>query len=284
LRAVFDESSPERSGAEETYARFPAKNSKNSTPGRDPVVKKWPQALAAALLVLSFTRPSTSSVTAVTARTRQLIRVVTDDWNVPTGTLTRWEREADHPWKMVGSPIPVVVGSAGLGWGRGRHAAVTPDGDPVKREGDGRGPAGVFELGTAFGYAAHAKLQFPYKVLTDRSVCVDDPDAPEYNRIIEAPDRPPWKSGEQMNRMGQAYRWGVVIEHNTAPVLPSAGSCTFLHAHGRRATPTTGCTAMAPIEIQALLAWLSRRANPVLVQAPSAVYARNAAIWGAPPL
>jgi D-alanyl-D-alanine dipeptidase len=216
---------------------------------------------------------------AIPAETRQLVLVTTGGWDDPAGTLTRWERGPGQPWRRVGEPVAVLVGGGGLAWGRGLHA----NGDgPVKREGDRRAPAGVFTLGTAFGYAARADdgVRWPYRPLEESSVCVDDPQAAAYNRIVEGPG--PWRSAERMRRAGQAYRWGVVIEHNV-PALPGAGSCTFVHGFGRKHLPTAGCTALPEGDLRALIAWLRPAAHPVLVQAPGAVYAVVGARWGGPP-
>jgi hypothetical protein len=247
-------------------------------------VNHAPATLAAALAVaLGGAGPAAGAPT-IPAETRQLMLVLTEGWDAPSGTLSRWEREPGKPWRQIGEPIVVVVGSAGLGWGRGLHAA---GGDgPVKREGDRRGPAGVFRLGEAFGYAARADegVHWPYRPLVESSMCVDDPGSPDYNKLVEAPaDGPrPWKSAERMRFAGRAYRRGVVVEHNTRPPQPGAGSCMFLHVWPRPHRPTSGCTAMDAAELSALLRWLRPDAHPVLVQAPSPVYALEGARWGGP--
>src|SRR5688500_12432836 len=67
---------------------------------------------------------------------RQLLRVESPEWGATTGTLTLWVRDkADGAWRQDGRAIPVVLGRAGLRWGRGWHA--NPRGVAVKREGDG---------------------------------------------------------------------------------------------------------------------------------------------------
>ncbi|HEX3093581.1 MAG TPA: hypothetical protein VHW72_13205 [Candidatus Angelobacter sp.] len=85
----------------------------------------------------------------------QMIVVTTDSWDSPQGMLRRYERERPgNPWQPVGQPITVMVGKSGLGWGTGLLTPPRESSDPVKKEGDGKAPAGVFRLSKAFGYAA----------------------------------------------------------------------------------------------------------------------------------
>src|SRR5690349_18564827 len=94
---------------------------------------------------------------------RQLLVVRSRSWRTPTATLERYERGDNPSWKLVAEATPVNIGRNGMGWGRGLH----PDGQtgPVKREGDGRAPAGVFPLALAFGAAEELPAEakgFPY--------------------------------------------------------------------------------------------------------------------------
>jgi hypothetical protein len=117
----------------------------------------------------------------------QLVTVVTDDWNRFQATLRRYERSPGRAWKSVGPPIDVVLGREGYGWGRGVHGGGAPAGrrGPIKREGDGRSPAGAFEIGTAYGYeAARAGVSLPYVQATPELRCVDDPKSRHYNRVV----------------------------------------------------------------------------------------------------
>ena len=219
----------------------------------------------------------------------QAVLVVTPHWDATTGFLQRFERDGDgEGWRMVGDRIPVVVGRSGLGWGTGLHALMDMDAEtPVKREGDGRAPAGVFALRSAFGYApadSAAWVRLPY-VPADASVeCVDDVNSRHYNRRVDrdtipAPD---WSSHEELRRRDELYRWGVWVDHNTDPAVPGLGSCIFLHVWGGPSVPTSGCTAMERERLEELLAWLDPRRSPVLVQLPGHEYARLRAPWDLP--
>jgi len=228
------------------------------------------------------------------ARSTQAIVVATPDWNTVEGHLQRFERASMHAkWHSVGAPIAIVVGRNGLGWGVGVASdgpEVRAKSDPVKKEGDIRSPAGVFALGTAFGYAAQPLdgLKLPYLQLTPTIECVDDPKSSHYNRIVNRADvTPDWKSSEHMRDAGEAYVWGVVVDHNaTVPgasqPVPGSGSCVFLHIWSGDGRGTTGCTAMAEPNLETLMKWLDPARKPLLVQLPQPVYARLQKAWKLP--
>ena len=231
----------------------------------------------------------------VLGRSTQVIVVTTADWNTVQGQLQRLERASVHArWHAVGTPIAIVVGRNGLGWGLGMVATDGPEvrasSDPVKKEGDIRSPAGIFTLGTAFGYAAQPLdgLKLPYLQLTPAIECVDDPASQHYNRIVDRADvTPDWKSSEHMRDAGEAYVWGVVVNHNgtvpgTSRPVPGSGSCVFLHIWSGDERGTTGCTAMAEPNLETLMTWLDPARHPLLVQLPEPVYARLERAWRLP--
>jgi L,D-peptidoglycan transpeptidase YkuD (ErfK/YbiS/YcfS/YnhG family) len=231
------------------------------------------------------------------ARSTQMIVVTTSDWNAVEGRLRRYERATRYEdWRPVADPISIVVGRNGLAWGIGvvpTDAQARSASDPVKREGDGRAPAGVFALGTAFGYASEPLqgLKMPYLNLTPSIECVDDPGSKHYNRIVDrsvvAPD---WNSSEHMRNAGESYRWGVVVDHNgtvpgdTNPPEPGGGSCVFLHIWHSHDQGTAGCTAMSQTELETLLTWLDLARQPLLVQLPEPTYERLINRWTLPKL
>ena len=232
--------------------------------------------------------PASKPEAAHWANARQLVLVTTADWDAPTGTLRYFERAGDG-WKQVGDGFDVTVGRTGTAWGIGLHAARS-DG-PVKREGDGKAPAGVFAIGTAFGYASSANTKLPYQGMTANDWCIDVPESPLYNQIVDrslakAPGLD--KSTEPMRldihgKDGdQRYAQGFVIQHNVDGRTPSGGSCIFAHLWGQPGQATAGCTAMAPETMRPLLAWLDRDKHPVFVLLPKAQYATLKDNWNLP--
>ncbi len=216
------------------------------------------------------------------AISEQLVLVVTRDWDAVNGVMRRFARTngqaawSQSAWKQVGPDIPVVVGRHGLGWGRGLNPPYHLPG-PVKKEGDGKSPAGIFRLSSAFGLAAPGavkNIRLPYRQLTDGVECVDDVKSEHYNSIVDraATARPDWDSSEKMRAITVQYRLGIVVDHNTDPREAGDGSCIFLHIWLDSKTPTTGCTAMAPQQMEALITWLNPADHPVLVQLPEKAY------------
>src|SRR5215470_8408135 len=147
-------------------------------------------------------RMSSSSPEAV-AESRQLILITTGGWNAADGEMRLYERDSiNDQWKAVGERIPIVVGRNGMAWGKGLHGDAIGEG-PVKQEGDGRSPAGVFRLSSAFGYAPPDQagdLKLPYVQAVATLECVDDPQSAHYNRIVDRAlvGNPDWKNSERM--------------------------------------------------------------------------------------
>ena len=221
------------------------------------------------------------------AEAGQLVLVTTADWDAQTGTLRYYER-AGAGWKQIGNPFDVTVGRTGTAWGIGLHTARS-DG-PVKREGDGKAPAGVFAIGTAFGYADQATTGLRYQAMTTNDWCIDVPASNYYNKIIDRSTvKAPYldQSSEPMRRDlhadgDQRYREGFVIEHNRDGAVANGGSCIFAHLWKAPGETTAGCTAMAPADMGPLLAWLDAGKHPVFVELPQAQYAALKADWRLP--
>ncbi len=220
----------------------------------------------------------------VPAESRQMVLSVSAGWDATRAILQAYERAAkDAPWIPVGAPIEASLGRTGLAWGRGLHPPGLPG--PEKREGDGKSPAGVFDLRLVTGYAKTAPpgTRMPYREATSTLRCVDDSRSAQYNRLVdEAKAKKNWSSAEDMRRKDERYRLLVWVGHNDAPVVPGGGSCIFLHLRAGPDATTSGCTAFEPEPMERLLRWLDPAARPVLVQLPYAEHRARAAAWGLP--
>lgn len=164
-------------------------------------------------------------------------------------SLDAWERK-DKGWEIIHS-VPAVIGRNGF----------APAGE--KREGDGRTPSGTFALLRAFGYEAEVETGLDYVQATEKDFWIDAPDSPMYNQWVSG--LPPQESHEVLRRADDMYKYAAVIEYNTAPVVPGAGSAIFLHVWRDVDKPTAGCVAVAEPEMIELLRWLDAARQPVIV-------------------
>lgn len=126
---------------------------------------------------------------------------------------------------------------------------------PGKREGDKVTPAGFFPMQRAFGLAKNPGAHLPYTVLEADDCWVDDPESRFYNLMVKknGPGKE-WRSAEDLPRETVAYKYAVVIEYNTAPVVKGAGSAIFLHCSTGR--PTAGCVSVAEADMVRLLRFI----------------------------
>jgi len=222
------------------------------------------------------------------AGSSQLVLVVAEDWNADHARLRRFERsEPNGIWRPVGDDVPVSLGRNGLAWGRGLHGERL-SAAPVKAEGDGRAPAGVFSLPRAFigsSESSSASPKFPVYRVTPQTVCVDTVASKYYNQMFEENTvTKDWNSEERMLRPDGLYRFGLFVDHNTPNAQPEAGSCIFMHLWRGPGSPTAGCTAMAEPNMLLLLSWIDASKKTVLVQLPREELVRLAPVWGAPEL
>ena len=263
-------------------------------PSRHPALRTFSclLSIAAALLLAGCAhRPASEQQASRWQHARQLVLVTTADWNSNRGTLRSYRRTPGNEWEAVSVAFPVVIGRAGSAWGIGLHDIPQPGNGPIKQEGDGRSPAGVFAIGEAFGYAQTVDTALPYVAMQASDYCIDVSGSPLYNRIVDANEvgaDAVKDSTEPMRRDlhvdgDQRYREGFVIEH-TPRGKPAAGSCIFAHLWKSPDSSTAGCTAMDPAAMQSLLAWLDAKQRPVFVLLPQSEYDRLHAAWQLPAL
>lgn len=212
---------------------------------------------------------------------KQLIVVKAESWNSIHAKLQYFEREDTvSKWKSVTENFDVVVGKKGIAAGSNDFLPENEEGIELKKEGDNKAPAGIFTLGSAYGYAPENEvkqwIKMPYLQANEALKCVDDGNSAFYNQIVDktnfSESAVDWNSAEDMLRKDELYKWGIVVNYNTENPCKGCGSCIFIHIWRSAETGTEGCTAMPEERIAELLKWLDQGKNPLLVQMPMDLY------------
>jgi L,D-peptidoglycan transpeptidase YkuD (ErfK/YbiS/YcfS/YnhG family) len=179
----------------------------------------------------------------------QVVLVTGDDSRGFHATLHALERRGGA-WRYAFPPLPALIGEKGF----------APPGG--KREGDLRTPAGVFPLRRTFGYAPEIATRMPYFRVGKDDLWVDDPSSADYNRWVKRGETSA-SSFEVMKLDDDRYRYVIVVEYNTAPVVRGAGSAIFIHVRFGEDISTLGCVALSEEGILRVLAWLDPAAKPL---------------------
>lgn len=206
------------------------------------------------------------------ASATRLALVTTPAMAAVSAEMERFERATPAaPWRKVGERWPVALGLTGVGWGW-NFAQYARGGEPLKKEGDKRTPAGFFKLGRPFGFEP-ATLRNYLRLEKDQAFCVDDLRSAAYNTIVPRAAAGPGTSGETMWTVS-LYRRGIVVDYPTNRAA-AAGSCIFVHIWRSWQNGTVGCLALAEPQVGELQAWASA-AEAVLGVLPAAARARFA--------
>lgn len=239
------------------------------------------------ILLLLTSAASLSHAFEIPQTCRQLIIGTTKHWDSSEVSVQRWERQSSGKWKRVGSRWKGRIGREGSAWGLGIHPEI-PFG-PIKKEGDGRAPAGVFRIGNAYGYAPGTikKPSLIYHQVTERDLWVEDSTSEYYNRHLQLTDRAPqtpWELQAQMRLDDPAHALKLFIAHNAPPnAVPGAGSAIFFHIWRRGGdAPTSGCTVQEKKYLETLIAWVDPNESPLYVLLPKEVYSRFREDWQLP--
>jgi len=186
----------------------------------------------------------------------QLVVVVSPELNATSGSLQRYEKQKS--WMKIGDKTPVMLGRSGLGYVAFKQ--------PLKNEGDGRSPAGVFPLISTFGYDQNTTFKLPYWHADENLYCIDDINDTRYNKLLRIYDKNALPASyEVMRRLDGVYRYGAVIGYNPS-AQSGRGSCIFIHLNHADKHPTSGCTAMDEAPLLELLKWLDPVKKPQIVQ------------------
>ncbi|MGE0869504.1 MAG: L,D-transpeptidase [Kofleriaceae bacterium] len=224
-------------------------------------------------------RPSARRI--VMPETSALVAVVPETWSSTKAKLRMWQRYR-NVWTHTDGPADVVIGKAGAAWGIGLHGQGAPPGrtGPLKKEGDGASPAGMFSVGRSFGTMKDRPYATPYQVVDANWKCVDDPASKSYNLVLDQRTvTKDWSSAEDMMRSDDLYDIVLEINHNPERI-PGKGSCIFLHVWAGPDVPTIGCTGYDADRLFEDMLAISP--DTVFVLLPRAEYDELAAEWGLP--
>jgi D-alanyl-D-alanine dipeptidase len=213
-----------------------------------------------------------------------LVTAVVNDWTATNARMQVWERGKDG-WEKATSDWPAVIGRSGAAWGIGVHGETPPREGPIKKEGDGKAPAGIFAIRGLYGVDEQTPsgVKLPYESTAKGDwLCIDDPNSEHYDEILDrkvvASD---WESAEELLRDDDLYTYVVDVAHNPQR-KHGKGSCIFLHVWSGKDSTTSGCTAMEKDKLLRLLETIDT--NTLYVLLPKADYEALAPSWGLPPL
>jgi len=243
-------------------------------------------------LLLSLLTLSTATAFELPKTCKQAVVALSDGWNSTSAKLGLYERRKGG-WIQVGQFWDARLGRNGLAWGLGmttppKHC---PSGQAIKKEGDGRAPAGVFAIGGAYGYAPKISKQakLPYHQITQYDLWVEDSTSPYYNRHLQIKHAPKtaWEKKQQMRQGDYAHALKLYIGHNTATAKqkakPGAGSAIFFHIwRNEGKTATSGCTTMSPKKLRSMISQIDPTKNPVYILLPRKEYNAKRATWKLP--
>lgn len=202
--------------------------------------------VASVLSVLEPADVRAQSCPPTIAEATRLVLVRAGTMNEERASLDLFVRsKAGRAWRRIGQPREALIGRAGMAWGH-TFQTYRRRGEPVKREGDKRTPAGFYRIGASFGFSPSNR---PGHVVLkrDETVCVDDARSAHYNTVKSRAEIGPKASGENMRNYA-VYRHGLFVEYPTSRE-ENAGSCIFLHLASKSGRGTLGCIAMSEMDL-----------------------------------
>ena len=156
----------------------------------------------------------------------------------------------DKGWKVACGPFECNIGRGGMG---------------KLKEGDGKTPEGVLDLGSAFGQGgAPEGSTWPWRETGETDYWVEDSKSQYYNQYVNTEDvEKDWSDADKL--LIDKYRIAIEVKYNPENT-PGLGSAIFLHVWGGENVLTGGCTAMAESSIETVIAWMRPEAKPKLFQ------------------
>lgn len=154
-------------------------------------------------------------------------------------------------WVVKYDPVEVGIGKNGFA-------------KPLtKLEGDGKSPTGIFRLGKLFTYEKQLNTLLEHQQTTKDDKWIDDPNSDDYNTYVRGFTNA--KSYENLLLNSDAYKYCMVIEYNTNPVIKGKGSAIFFHLGVKKPYFTAGCVAINEQNMKRIVNWLDPKLNPTII-------------------
>jgi len=200
----------------------------------------------------------------------QMVLIQVSEWNANLASLQRYRRGTiTEPWKQFGDVMRVVTDNDGLAWADQKvHTSLIKEGDPIKRSGDNRSPAGVFRFGTAFGtYLQQSDLNIDYLPITGRELCVYDYNSRYFNELVSQTrvDASESDKALKIDNGDGKYNLGILLEYPRNAQNPVSLSCIFLYSGTGRGLFTAGSIEVRSNDLEKIVYWLKKESKPVLV-------------------
>lgn len=171
----------------------------------------------------------------------QLLIVFSKNDTMNKAVLAAFEKKNGY-WQVHFNPVAASIGKKGFA------------DQGMKIEGDHKSPSGLFSLGQLFSYESTVKTGLPFITSTEEDKWIDDPESPDYNTYVRGKTKA--RSFEHLLLKSIDYKYCMVIEYNTQPVVKGKGSAIFFHLADPVYTPTEGCIAVNEKDMLRILQWL----------------------------
>lgn len=144
-------------------------------------------------------------------------------------------------WSIAIGPIRASIG---------RNGFALPEN---KIEGDGKTPSGLYDLGKLYSYESNLDTKLPFQQVDSLDKWIDDSSSKDYNKYVRGETSA--KSFEYLKLKSIDYKYCMVIEYNTQPIVKGKGSAIFFHVANETYSPTAGCVAVAEKDMVQFLNW-----------------------------
>lgn len=180
----------------------------------------------------------------------QLLVVYNDKIDSFNAVLVVLEKK-DNRWFVKQGPINAGIGKKGFA------------SQFNKLEGDGKSPTGIFKLGKLFSYEKQSNILLENQQTTKEDKWIDDVNSVDYNKHVSGSTNA--KSYENLFLKNDAYKYCMVIEYNTNPIIKGKGSAIFFHLGINNPSFTAGCVAIDEENMESIIHWLDPKLNPCII-------------------